>query len=63
MREMKIMMQCSQSNNPHLLKLLDFKLEADDSIFMVTELCDGTLDRLMRQKGSFTELEALEICR
>ena len=63
MREMKTMMQCSQSNNPHLLKLLDFKLEVDDSIFMVTELCDGTLDRLMRQKGSFTELEALEICR
>ena len=63
-RELNNMMQCSQSNNSHLVKLLGFKLDDDhENIYMVTELCDGTLGDLKKQKGSFSEKEALEYGR
>ena len=64
LREMTTMMQCSKVNNCHMLQLLHFELDDDEKhLYMITEFCDGTLDSLMKKKGSFTEKETVEIAR
>lgn len=34
-------------------------MESSKNIYMIQELCDGDLARLMRQKGTFSEGESI----
>ena len=60
MKEIQMMMDTSEIDHPNLAKTLGHVV-GDDEVYLVLELCEGTLQQLMKTKGQLTEQEAVTI--